>query len=210
MKAGNSWQTTNFSKIILQHGISCLCLQSVTNSVVIVISEWTGFLIMSKHIFLLIGGWFLIAGATFRLCTTPVWAFTGPPFNICENNLLRVQVKHKKVKGKQVKLSPYLNDQALCYKDVWGNGCIDPHALDLYISWRWVVSFMPQWHYLWGNHFQYPLDRRLCGSQSQSGRGEEKNPTPTRNWTLTPWPFSPWSVTRLTVLTWLPNIKHIL
>jgi hypothetical protein len=40
----------------------------------------------------------------------------------------------------------------------------------------WVVSFMPQVLYTWGNHPQYPLDRRLSGPQSTSGcYGEEKN-----------------------------------
>jgi hypothetical protein len=45
--------------------------------------------------------------------------------------------------------------------------------------WRWVVSFTPmrfypQWKIPW-----YPMDRRLGGPQSRSGRGgEEKNPQP--------------------------------
>jgi hypothetical protein len=53
----------------------------------------------------------------------------------------------------------------------WGSGGIGPHILDLSTRWRWVVSFMPQ-----GKSPQYPLDRRLGGPQSCSGRGgEEKN-----------------------------------
>jgi hypothetical protein len=45
--------------------------------------------------------------------------------------------------------------------------------------WRWVVSFMPQPLYPEGNSPWYPLDRRLDGTQSLSGRsGEEKNSQP--------------------------------
>jgi hypothetical protein len=54
-----------------------------------------------------------------------------------------------------------------------GIGCIDPHFLDLGTSWRWVVSFTPRPLYHWGNSPRYPLDRRLGGPQSQSGRREE-------------------------------------
>jgi hypothetical protein len=34
--------------------------------------------------------------------------------------------------------------------------CIDPHCLDLSISWRWVVSFTPLPLYPWGKRPQYP------------------------------------------------------
>jgi hypothetical protein len=46
---------------------------------------------------------------------------------------------------------------------------MDPCFLDLGISWRWVVSFMPGPLYSQGESPQYPLDRRLGGPQSQSG-----------------------------------------
>jgi hypothetical protein len=56
-----------------------------------------------------------------------------------------------------------------------GSGYIDPHFLDLGTSWRWVVSFTPRPLYPRGKGPRYPLDRRLSGPQSQSGRrGEEK------------------------------------
>jgi hypothetical protein len=49
--------------------------------------------------------------------------------------------------------------------------CIALNFLDLGIKWRWAVSFTPQ-----GKRPRYPLDRRLGGPQSRSGRcGEEKN-----------------------------------
>jgi len=43
--------------------------------------------------------------------------------------------------------------------------------------WRWVVSITPWQLYLRGKNAWYPLDRRLCWSQSLFGHGdEEKNP----------------------------------
>jgi hypothetical protein len=60
---------------------------------------------------------------------------------------------------------------------------INPHFLDLCTSWRWVVSFTPLPLYPRGESPRYPLDRRLRGLQSRSGRrGEEKvlDPTGTR------------------------------
>jgi hypothetical protein len=64
---------------------------------------------------------------------------------------------------------------------------IDPHFLDLGISWRWVVSFTPLLLYLRGKSLRYPLYGRLGGPQSLSGQhAEEKilNSTGTRTPTL--------------------------
>jgi hypothetical protein len=36
----------------------------------------------------------------------------------------------------RVKLSICLTNKALRHEDVWGNGCIDPHFLNLGTSWR--------------------------------------------------------------------------
>jgi hypothetical protein len=56
-----------------------------------------------------------------------------------------------------------------------GSGCIDPHFLDLGTSWRWVVNFTPRPLHPRGKSPRYPLNRRLGGPQSRSGRfGEEK------------------------------------
>jgi hypothetical protein len=54
------------------------------------------------------------------------------------------------------------------------------HAVfDLGIRWRWVVSFTSRPLYSQGKSLWYPLDRRLSGLQSRSGRGgEEKNSQP--------------------------------
>jgi hypothetical protein len=41
-----------------------------------------------------------------------------------------------KNRGKKVKLSLCLTNQALRHDGVWGSGCIDPHFLDLGTSWR--------------------------------------------------------------------------
>jgi hypothetical protein len=47
--------------------------------------------------------------------------------------------------------------------------------LDLGTSWRWVVNFTPRPLYPRGKSPRYPLDRRLGGPQSRSGRfGEQK------------------------------------
>jgi hypothetical protein len=56
-----------------------------------------------------------------------------------------------------------------------GSGCVDPHFLDLGTSWRWVVTFTSRPLYPRGKNPLYPLDTRLGGPQSRSGRrGEEK------------------------------------
>jgi hypothetical protein len=50
---------------------------------------------------------------------------------------------------------------------------------DLDTRWMWVVSFTPRPLYPLGKSPWYPLDRRLGGPQSRSGRGgEEKNSQP--------------------------------
>jgi hypothetical protein len=65
--------------------------------------------------------------------------------------------------------------------------CIDPHFLDLDTSWRSVVSFTPRPLYPRGKSPRYPLDRRLGGPQSRSGRrGEEKILDPTGTRTMKP------------------------
>jgi hypothetical protein len=64
-------------------------------------------------------------------------------------------------------------------KAYWGSGGIAPHILDLGTRWRWVVSFTLRPLYPQGKRPSYPLDRRLGGPQSRSGRGgEEKNSQP--------------------------------
>jgi hypothetical protein len=64
-------------------------------------------------------------------------------------------------------------------KTYWGRGVIATLILDLGTSCRWVVSFTPRALYTQGKSPWYPLDRRLGGPQSRSGRGgEEKFPRP--------------------------------
>jgi hypothetical protein len=61
-------------------------------------------------------------------------------------------------------------------KAYWGSGGIDPHILNLGTRWRCLVSFTPRSLYPQGKSPWYPLDRRLDGPQSRSGRGgEEEN-----------------------------------
>jgi hypothetical protein len=53
---------------------------------------------------------------------------------------------------------------------------------------RWSGSFRPQLLYPQGKSPRYPLDRRLGGPQSRSGRyGEEKNLAPAMKWKIQ-WP----------------------
>jgi hypothetical protein len=73
-----------------------------------------------------------------------------------------------------------------------GSGYIDSHFLDFVTRWRLVVSFTPQLLYPQWKSPWYPLDRRLGGPQSQSGRcGEEKILDPTGTQTPTPRLSSP-------------------
>jgi hypothetical protein len=65
--------------------------------------------------------------------------------------------------------------------------------LDLGTSWRWVVSFTPRPFYPREKSPWYPLDRRLCGPRSRSGRrGEEKVLDPTGTRTPTPRTCNPY------------------
>jgi hypothetical protein len=65
------------------------------------------------------------------------------------------------------------------HEGVLGSGGIALCILDLGTKWRLVVSAMPQPLYPQGMSPWYPLDKRLSGSQSQSGcSGEEKNSQP--------------------------------
>jgi hypothetical protein len=51
--------------------------------------------------------------------------------------------------------------------------------LYLYTRWKWMVSFTPRPLYPWKKSPLYPLDRRLGGPQSRSGRcGAERNVLP--------------------------------
>jgi hypothetical protein len=64
-------------------------------------------------------------------------------------------------------------------KTFWMSGAIAPRILDPCTRWKWVVSFTPRPLFPQGKSPWYPLDRRLGGPQSRSGRGgEEKNSQP--------------------------------
>jgi hypothetical protein len=70
-------------------------------------------------------------------------------------------------------VTPYLNKHHTI-KTYWGSGSIAPHIPDLGTRWKWVVSFTTRPLYPQGKSPRYPLDRRLGGPQSRSGRGGEK------------------------------------
>jgi hypothetical protein len=70
----------------------------------------------------------------------------------------------------------FLNSAINYYTDL---RCIDPSILVPGSRWRLLVSFTPWPLKPRGNRPRYPLDMRLGGPQSWSGRcGEEKNPAP--------------------------------
>jgi hypothetical protein len=77
--------------------------------------------------------------------------------------------------SKKVKLSLCLTNWAPCHEGVWGSGCIEPHFLYLGTIWRWVVSFTHRPLYPREKSYQCPLDRRLGGPQSRSGRRWENS-----------------------------------
>jgi hypothetical protein len=99
---------------------------------------------------------------------------------------LRLINKYFHIFHKKSKVVPVLFNGALRQEGVLGSGGIAPRILDLVNRWMFVVSFMPQPLYPQRNGPWYPLDRRLGGPQSRSGRsGEEKNSQPLRG-TRTP------------------------
>jgi hypothetical protein len=63
-------------------------------------------------------------------------------------------------------------------KEYWGSGGVAPRILDFGISWMWMVSFTSRPLYPQGESPWFPLDGRLGGPQSRSGRSEEKNSQP--------------------------------
>jgi hypothetical protein len=72
----------------------------------------------------------------------------------------------------KLKLFLCLTNWALRHEGVWESGGF----LEVGTSWRWVVSFTPRPLYHGGKYPQYPLGRRLCGTQNRSGFwGQEKN-----------------------------------
>jgi hypothetical protein len=82
---------------------------------------------------------------------------------------LKLDVKVK------VKLSLRFNWAPL-HEGRLGSGRIAPRIIDLGTRLRWVVSFTIRPLYPQGKTPWYPLDRRLGGHQSRSGRGgEERN-----------------------------------
>jgi hypothetical protein len=100
--------------------------------------------------------------------------------------------------GCKGKVVPVLN-WAPRHEDVLVDGSIAPCILDLDTRSGWVVRFTPRPLYPRGNSILYPLDRKLGGLQSQSGRGgkENKFSAPTGN--RTPEPRSSCATTKFGV-----------
>jgi hypothetical protein len=107
-------------------------------------------------------------------------------FNFNKINTFPEMWLKRKLEPVKVKLSLCVSNYALPHECVWGSECIDPYFLHLGTSWRWVVSFTPRPLNPRGKSSRYPLDRKLGGPQSQSGRrGEEKILDPTGSRTPT-------------------------
>jgi hypothetical protein len=82
-------------------------------------------------------------------------------------------------KGKLVPVRFLVQQHAM--KAYWGVELQLHSFFDLCTWWRWVVSFTPRPIYSQGKSPCNPLNRRLGGPQSRSGRGdEEKNSQPLR------------------------------
>jgi hypothetical protein len=77
-----------------------------------------------------------------------------------------------KVKVK-VKLSLCLSKHH-AMKAYWVSGGIIPRVVNVGTRWKWVVSCTPGPLYSPGKGRLYPLDKRLSGTQSRSGRGAEE------------------------------------
>jgi hypothetical protein len=118
-------------------------------------------------------------------------------------DLLQVPViRVQEGKGKKGKVFPVPKYHAL--KTYWGSGGIAPRILDLGIRWKWVVSFTPRPLYPRSKSPRHPLDLRLGGPPSRSGRGgEEKIPCSCRE-------SNPSRLVRslVTILTELPQLLY--
>jgi hypothetical protein len=93
--------------------------------------------------------------------------------------------KHPELVDIHSKIVSVLN-YATCREDVWGNGGTAPRIVNFGTRWRGMISFTLLPLYLRVKSPWYPLDRRLGGTQSRSGRGGEdrkKVPAPARNQT---------------------------
>jgi hypothetical protein len=100
-------------------------------------------------------------------------------------------------------------EKSLCFnwaprhEGVLGSGSTALRILDLGTRWRWVVSFTPRPLYPHGKRQCYPLNRRLAGFQSRSGRGsEERNSKLLPG--LEPSIIQPVAQCYTSELTWLP------
>jgi hypothetical protein len=93
-------------------------------------------------------------------------------FSLKEMHIL-IEFQNKEYK---IKVTLCLINETVLHEGVWRSGDKDPHVLDL-------GSFTPRPFYSRVRSAQYPMERRLGGAQSRSGRrGEEKilDPTGTR------------------------------
>jgi len=61
-----------------------------------------------------------------------------------------------------------------CHGCMWGSGHRHPCIFNLYLRWRWGVSFTPSLLYLEGKGPPYPVNRRLGVPQSPSEHSAEE------------------------------------
>jgi hypothetical protein len=84
-----------------------------------------------------------------------------------------VKLSLRVTKHHVVKTYPLLN-QAPCHVAYSSSADTTPRILNLSTRWMWVASFSPWQLYPRGMRPWYPLDMRLGGPQSRSGRGGSK------------------------------------
>jgi hypothetical protein len=112
-----------------------------------------------------------------HVCTPAYRRTTGRWFCCAWSMINRSCYFHLKSKDDKVKVKLSLRLTKHHEMKMYWSGGIAPRILDLGTRWRWVVSFTTQPLCPQGKRPWYPLDRRLGGPQSRSGRGgEEKIP----------------------------------
>jgi hypothetical protein len=133
---------------------------------------------MSEHIFSDLDD-FSMLGKISGFCTT-FSSIHRSDSNSVKITYKHLKVKYEKAKGKKkINFYPCLSNSDLCHRNIWGNGCIDPHNLQLCSSWREVSGkhHTPVTLPL-GKVPPVPLYRRLGGPQSvwTMWRGEKSRP----------------------------------
>jgi len=96
------------------------------------------------------------------------WTVVADCYQRCE--FRAVNLRSTKV---ELNLSVCFFNWAPRHEGVLGSGGTAARIIDLGSRWRWPVGFTPRPLYHWGKSPRYPLDKKLIGPQSLSGRSGE-------------------------------------